>query len=284
MLSISIDSGLFNKIHFSIELLYQTLPPLSRGEPYNRAINAFQIFSTDLTRWQERQGKLNGKGLKAYKIPSSEIPSFMRPMTGVQSASTMGSGLVQSPPPNKMLEEIIFPLYWDDEEARKEALEREFQKIPMDSIPGPDPRSYSGKEWRDGVRLLYDFERLSINFLSIVFVYLDRYDHSRQSLDLLDGNWEEVRDVLTGLTQTQITKIKFKTRPWKESEMLREWASVPSNLRTYMTIPAEGCIEPTSVASRTRGAQTPAPNEDPNVKLSSVQIYILTFISTVSSC
>lgn len=204
------------------------------GEPYNRAIAALQIFSLDLTRWGERQGKAGGLDSKTSKRPLAKLamPSFMR---GQSCESQNGSsGLVRIRDPVEMLQAKKFTLYWANPKSDKDSLEETYGSLPSSSLLGPDPRSLPAAEWRDKVRVLYEFERLSINFDSIRFTWQED-QKDEEDLDLISCDWNHAQETFTRLPEKDIGKIRFKTRSLFQNEVLQEWKEVPTILKSYIT-------------------------------------------------
>ena len=218
-------------------------PNESWGEPYNRAWMCISQFNNTWSRWNERQGKPTG--LAKTPIPETNIPSFM-------VASNTGHDLPRSKPTvevkqaTSMLEPKTFSLYWADDIARKDELEAKHQVIPVFSQQGPDPRALPAAEWRDSVRVLYDFEKLKLNFLSVRLQYKE--DDQDEALDLLNEDWSVVQAVCTRVDQTNLQKIKFRTRPQEVGEVLRERTGVPSVLKQYVEHTGHGHVQQVGAA------------------------------------
>ena len=187
-----------------------------------------QLFKIDLSRWHKRQGK--SEGLKSQKIPLTYTPAFMTTHEGEASEST---GQVQIRPPVEMLESKKFSLYWADDLTVKETLESLHNTIPSSVVDGPDPRCFFGAEWRDQIRVLYDFQRLNLNFATIVFRWQE--NDINKDINLLEDDWNKAQGLFGRLPQNEIGRIRFKTRPLEPGEVLYEWSGVPSVLSSYMT-------------------------------------------------
>ena len=56
-------------------------------------------------------------------------------------------------------------------------------------MDGPDPRGFSGAEWRDKIRVLYDFQRLNLNFATIVFRWQE--NDMDEDMNLLEDDWNK---------------------------------------------------------------------------------------------
>lgn len=50
----------------------------------------------------------------------------------------------------------------------------------------------------------------------------------------MECDWTEAQALFDRLDQSQIDRIKFKTRSLREGEACREWANVPSKLSAYI--------------------------------------------------
>ena len=213
------------------------------GEPYNRAWMCIAQFNTSWSRWHERHGKEGG--LAKTIIPDTHLPTFMAASNAAQSTprSTPTVKVKQAIP---MLEPKTFSLYWADDIARKEELEAMHHVIPVSSLRGPDPRAVPAAEWRDKVRVLYDFEKLKLNFSSLKLHYTE--DEQDEALDLLNEDWSVVQAVCTRVDQANLQKIRFRTRPQEIGEILREGSGVPSVLKNYVMCEDNGRLQKTDAA------------------------------------
>ena len=213
-------------------------PNESWGEPYNRAWMCIAQFTTSWSRWNERQGKKTG--LLKSPIPEVFIPSFMAASNAAQDV-TRSKPTLEIKQATSMLEPKTFSLYWADDAARKDELEATHQVIPVFSQQGPDPRALPAAEWRDKVRVLYDFEKLKLNFLSLKLHYTE--EDQDEALDLLNEDWSVVQAVCTRVDQADLQKIKFRTRSQEVGEVLRERTGVPSVLKKYVEYKGDGRVE-----------------------------------------
>ncbi len=230
--------------------IWGPLPGEAWGEPYNRAINALQVFTNGIARWKERYGKEDG--LRPCAVPDQFIPKFMlvKNMNEV-----IGEGISNLRTPVTMLAPKTFRLYWADPQSTKDELGEQHSTIPEFTQTGPDPRSFAAPEWRDKIRALYEFERLGVNFLSISFTYTE-YDDDEQ-MDFLNCDWGLAQEVFTRLDQSQISKIRFKTRPLDLHEVIYEWSSVPSRVASYIYVNESGRIEAVENSTSMKNSQNP---------------------------
>ncbi|KAL8673315.1 MAG: hypothetical protein Q9168_002239 [Polycauliona sp. 1 TL-2023] len=222
------------------------------GEPYNRAMNAFMLFNLQLSRWSERHGKPDG--LKSKKIPDKLIPRFMTAAAGQDPNGTRSSpsievepGLVQriqAHQPVEMLKPLRLEIYWADPIPTKEDLDQEHGSVPENTKASPDLRRLHGSEWRDSVRMLYEFSRLGRNFSSISYMYQDPATKDDEMLDLLNGAWLRTQEVFRRLDPSLLSqsKIRFKTRPLAGDEVLMEWTGIPSSLEADLVITPDGGV------------------------------------------
>ena len=73
-------------------------------------------------------------------------------------------------------------LFRADPHSTEDELEEKYSATPELTRTGPDPRSLHASEWRDKIRMLYESERLGLNFLSISFTYTENGDDERMDL------------------------------------------------------------------------------------------------------
>ena len=208
------------------------------GEPYNRAWMCISQFFNTWNRWNERQGKPTG--LVKAPIPETIIPTFMLNSNTAGNAPR-SQATIEVKQATSMLEPKTFSLYWADDIARKDELEAEHKVIPVFSQKGPDPRALPAAEWRDKVRVLYDFEKLKLNFLSLRLHYKE--EDQDEALDLLNEDWSVVQAVCARVDQADLQKIKFRTRPQEVGEVLRERTGVPNVLKQYVEYKGHGHVQ-----------------------------------------
>ena len=125
------------------------LPGEAWGEPYNRTINAFHVFTNGFARWRERYGKEDG--FRPCAIPDQHIPNFM---LAKKANEVINEEIPDLRTPVSMLVPKTFRLYWADPQSMKDELEYKYSTIPESTQTGPDPRSLHAPEWRDRIRAL----------------------------------------------------------------------------------------------------------------------------------
>ena len=209
------------------------LPGEAWGEPYNRALNAFQMMTKNITRWDERHGKSNGHA--PNQLDQALKPQFMKESS--QTTSTAGVLLHE---PVTMLDKKVFKVYWGDPEKVREDLENRFDILPNTTMIAPDPRAMGGEEWRDKIRDLFHFRRLERQFLSLSLSYIK--DDEAEVLDLLSCDWSEAQEIFSTLPVDAIKRIRFKTRSLATGEVLKEFRGIPNALKKYMKTTAEGLL------------------------------------------
>ena len=115
------------------------LPGEAWGEPYNRALNAFQMMTKNIIRWDERHGKSNGHALN--QLDQALKLQFMKESS--QTIFTAGVLLHES---MIMLDKKIFKVYWRDSEKVREDLENRFDILSNTTTIAPDSRTMGEEE------------------------------------------------------------------------------------------------------------------------------------------
>ena len=208
------------------------------GEPYNRAWNLISSLQNSYVRWSE--GRLTGV-LKRRKIPVSDTPKFMILAQPDAEESRKTSVQIHVRDPTAVLAPKIFKIYWADTRSIREELEDAYETLPALQQNAYEPRNISGEEWRDKIRMQYNFPTLQRNFTSITLHWRNNSDD--QTHDLLNGDWSAAQDIFHQTPADQFDSIRFKTRALGENEVSREFTDIPSTLRSYARKTASGQLE-----------------------------------------
>ena len=211
------------------------------GEPFNRALGLLRITMTAFNRWDERLGKASN--LESTTMDPNERPSFMR---GADDVDEGPPAVVREPV--DMLSKKLLGLRWNDPRPRRETLETTYGKTPSMLQTAPDIRAYPAAEWRDQVRVLYEFERLRLNFESITMWFRDESGED-EDRDLLEGDWHAIQEIVNRLDENAFEAIRFRTRDMEEGEIIIEYRGIPTVLASYLTA-KDGAVSATADATK----------------------------------
>lgn len=192
------------------------------GESYNRALAAFQMMTTDLSRWPERQGKQDGLVSEILdKVQHTLVSETTRPRTSCQrkrrQRSTMGSSALVIREAAAVLQPKHITIRWDIDEDDRDVLETEHKIVLQTKSKAPDSQAISGAEWRDKLRIMPSFDKLKLQFESLVLYF--RKDDEDEDVDLLNTDWNTIQAIIQGLEiDDKTTSIKLRTMDFETKQ------------------------------------------------------------------
>lgn len=189
------------------------------GEPYDRAINAFQIMTTYVAGSHERKGREADEFLEPQPISPIDAPEFMKMNLQTQDSTVTMTVNVKEPMDVLQPKAIkVIHVISEEDQSRLEAENKDL--MITTSLGAPDLRSMPGEEWRDAIRTIFNLETYGLQLQSMDLMYKE--EDGNESIDLLGGDWTKAQELFQRLSQDQLSKIRFRTRPLGEGEVLRE--------------------------------------------------------------
>ena len=106
---------------------------------------------------------------------------------------------------------------WVIQEDERDTLEAKHKITLQTKVVVPDLQAISGAEWRDKLRIMLSFDKLKLQFESLVLYF--RKDGEDEDVDLLNTDWNTIQAIIQGLEiDDKTTRIKLRTMSFKTKQ------------------------------------------------------------------
>ena len=221
-------------------------------EKYNRAYCLLRGFSQILEpgRWTSKISGPEATPFESTLVDPSYVPLWM-----VQVDTASAAAGIPKRSPTRVLEPKMTILSWDRDPKYKpmQAVDQHINDfigpghlrsiLPYDPVPAlKDPRVYpNGAMWRDTVRRQLSFDRLRLDFLSLILE-----DEGKEMVihsDVVPAkSWEHIREQLC--KSNREVKIQYTVKPLEEDEDFEiEWTGPPVALLADIRLGDDNDVE-----------------------------------------